>query len=63
MKKSSKSQSGVLVITVLTSPYPKFGNKVRLVRVGVRVRVRVRPCPKFGNKVRLVRVGVSYPWP
>ena len=29
MKKSSKSQSGVLVITVLTSPYPKFGNKVQ----------------------------------
>ena len=30
VKKSSKSQSGVLVITVLTSPYPKFGNRVTL---------------------------------
>jgi len=29
VKKSSKSQSGVLVITVLTSPYPRFGNKVQ----------------------------------
>ena len=29
VKKSSKSQSGVLVITVLTSPYPKLGNKVQ----------------------------------
>jgi hypothetical protein len=28
-KKGSKSESGVLVITVLTSPYPKFGNKVQ----------------------------------
>ena len=28
VKKSSKSQSGVLVITVLTSPYPRIGNKV-----------------------------------
>eukprot|EP00965_Chrysotila_dentata_P036621 1219028-Pleurochrysis_carterae.AAC.6 len=28
VKKSSKSQSGVLVITVLTSPYPRFGDKV-----------------------------------
>eukprot|EP00308_Calcidiscus_leptoporus_P021320 CAMPEP_0119361664 /NCGR_PEP_ID=MMETSP1334-20130426/8920_1 /TAXON_ID=127549 /ORGANISM="Calcidiscus leptoporus, Strain RCC1130" /LENGTH=662 /DNA_ID=CAMNT_0007376737 /DNA_START=32 /DNA_END=2020 /DNA_ORIENTATION=+ len=29
VKKSSKSQSGVLVITVLTSPYPRFGNQVQ----------------------------------
>ncbi len=29
MKKSSKSDSGVLVITVLTSPYPKLGNKTQ----------------------------------
>ena len=29
VKKSSKSQSGVLVITVLTSPYPKVGEKVQ----------------------------------
>lgn len=29
VKKSSKSQSGVLVITVLTSPYPQVGDKVQ----------------------------------
>lgn len=29
MKKSSKSSSGVLVITVVTSPYPKIGDKVQ----------------------------------
>eukprot|EP00966_Prymnesium_polylepis_P001791 41049-Prymnesium_polylepis.1 len=29
VKKSSKSQSGVLVITVLTSPYPSVGGKVQ----------------------------------
>jgi len=29
VKKASKSQSGVLVITVLTSPYPKVGEKVQ----------------------------------
>ena len=29
VKKSSKSQSGVLVITVLTSPYPRVGDKVQ----------------------------------
>tara|TARA_B110001452_G_scaffold69458_1_gene56030 strand:+ start:2274 stop:4409 length:2136 start_codon:yes stop_codon:yes gene_type:complete len=29
VKKSSKSQSGVLVITVLTSPYPRFGETVQ----------------------------------
>lgn len=29
VKKSSKSQSGVLVITVLTSPYPKVGDTVQ----------------------------------
>jgi histone acetyltransferase (RNA polymerase elongator complex component) len=29
VKKSSKSQSGVLVITVLTSPYPKVGGTVQ----------------------------------
>ena len=30
VKKSSKSQSGVLVITVLTSPYPRFGETVQV---------------------------------
>ena len=29
VKKSAKSQSGVLVITVLTSPYPAVGDKAR----------------------------------
>ena len=29
MKKSNKSSSGVLVITVVTSPYPKVGDKVQ----------------------------------
>lgn len=29
VKKAAKSQSGVIVITVLTSPYPKVGNKTQ----------------------------------
>ena len=40
MKKSSKSESGVLVITVLTSPYPKVGDRIQ--RFSCKWNVRAR---------------------
>ena len=40
VKKSSKSESGVLVITVLTSPYPKVGDRIQ--RFSCKWNVRAR---------------------